>query len=480
MNRRARLALCVTCWSLSATSVAAESSKAPWVLVPVSDVGLPVARADVLTGPLEAAFSSAGEPVITNAEAANRIQARSAEPAELDDHEMAALKGKLRRAQAALATRTGSQPRILQDMTVEERDALARDPATAQQLEAVCLTLLEYELRDTSGGALAQARFCRELFPALRPDLASYPQNVVTAFEQSPRKTVRIEGPGSCTVILNGRDVGAAPRTLSVFAVAARVQLRCADRDTRVHAVNLGEEERISIDPALDRALHTDHGLYLTDGSVTLASVRQWLGARVLLLYTQILDGRIRVQLATASATAPNARRTLWFELMRGYTADVPAAVDELLHGPNTQTIHPAAVAASAAPESAQGSKSVPDSRFPLGPVLLGAGGVIMLGGALAAGLLGRSRDAELRRFGATCGDPCAATDAQRRELERVQRDAGTFYTLTTVLAVTGGVALGSAAAWYFLSDSSAEPKSLVTLHFAPGDGAGAQFFLHY
>ena len=104
----------------------------------------------------------------------------------------------------------------------------------------------------------------------------------------------------------------------------------------------------------------------------------------------------------------------------------------------------------------------------------------IMLGGALAAGLLGRSRDAELRRFGATCGDPCAATDAQRRELERVQRDAGTFYTLTTVLAVTGGVALGSAAAWYFLSDSSAEPKSLVTLHFAPGDGAGAQFFLHY
>lgn len=480
MNRRARIALCVTCWSLTATSVAAEPSKAPWVLVPVSDVGLPVARADVLTGPLEAALVAAGEPVITNAEAATRIQSRSAESAELDDAALAALKGKLKRAQSALATRTNSQPRILQDMAVEERDALARDPGTAQQLEALCLTLLEYELRDAGAGALAQARFCRELFPALHPDPAFYPQNVVAAFEQSPRKSVRVEGPAGCNVIVNGRDVGAAPRTLSVFPVAARLQLRCAGHETRVHAVRLGEQERISIDPALDKALHTDHGLYLTDGATPLAAVRQLLGARVLILYTQILDGRIRVQLAAASATAPNARRTLWYELLRGYTEDVAAVVEELLHGPNARALHPATVAATAGPGPAQNSKPAPESSFPLGPVLLGAGGVIMLGGAVAAGLLGRSRDAELKRFGATCGDPCAATDAQRRELERVERDAGTFYTLTTVLAVAGGVTLGSAAAWYFLSDSPSEPKSLVTLHFSPGGGAGAQFFLHY
>jgi hypothetical protein len=467
-------ALCFMCWSLLPFAAQAEEAKRPWVFVPVARGGLPVARAAALTSAWEAAVVAQGERVVPNEEAAEQVRAYSAEPVQLDAAARAAIERRLRSAQAELAVQPSSPLRMLRELSDAERDAVAQSPKAASQMEAICLTQLEYELK-SRGHVQEQARFCRELFPALQPGNGIYPPEVLSELEAAPRSEVRVAAPAGCRVLLNGSEVGVAPATFSAFRVPARVQLVCDGVATRVHPVQLGEHTSISIDPGLDAMVRTDRGLYLLGAVGAQVTLGQWLGARVIPLQVQIVDGRIRVQPMSAS-------RPLWFDLSRGYTDDdISLAVQELrgaahrdLRARNSQ-VSVQAVPPRGEPLIAEGA------TFPLGPVLLGGGGVAMLAAGLTTGLLGRSRDADVRRFAESCAAPCGASAEQRAEIQRAESEATAFYTATTVLVIGGGVALGAALTWFFLRPAaSGNEQSLAVFPRVSPEAVEARLEGHF
>jgi hypothetical protein len=476
MNLRARVALCITCWSVT-LPVAADADKQPWLFVPVSAGGLPAARASAFTGALEAAVVSAGEAVLLNDDAAENIRAYSSEPTEIPPDALKTLKRSLEAEQRELAALSAAAELALEGLSIEQRDAAAQDPNLAQQMEAICLTRLEYDVRMRAGEkAQKHAQLCRALFPALQPKTGAYPPGVLAELGNAPRRDVRVDGPAGCDIVLNGKAVGVAPATLSVFAGPARLQLRCDGRSTRIHPVVLGERERIAIDPALDAALHTDRGLYLTTESVPLAKVAQWLGARVVPLHVQIIDGRLRVQLMAAPfpPAGRTVQRTLWYDLLRGYDErEVSAVTAELLqrgHNPSPPLAVATSIAAAPARRTTRSAFSVPT-----GAIIVGGTGVALLAGGLVTGLMGQGRDAEIRRFGRECTAPCDPPPEQRAKIKQLQSEVKTLYTTTNILIVVGGVSVVAAVGWVLLWPKAADSDRVSFTPFASPSEAGAR-----
>jgi hypothetical protein len=470
MNLGARVALCI-CWSV-AMPVFAEADDRPWVFVPLARGGLPVARAAALTAAWEAEFIAQGEHVLPNDDAVEQVRAYSMEPPQLSAAERESIKRRLSDAQGELAVRPSSTTHVLQELSPAQRDAIAQDPLVAHQMEAVCLTQLEYEVR-SRGKIQSQAQFCRELFPSLRPDEGVYPPPVREALNAVGRVDVQVDGPAGCRVLLNGREVGTSPATLHVFPVRARVQLTCDGSASRVHSVLLGERKRLAVDPAADAVLRTDRGLYIVGVQAPSAMLEQLLGARVITLATQIVDGRIRVQVAGPKDAADPAILPLWFDLQNGYAKKALAPAVRQLIGEN---VPPAKVIRSVNPVLAGTvvSERNAGDELPLGPVLLGSGGAAMLAGSLVTGLLGAARDADVRQFAASCPAPCVATLQQRRGIEQAESEATALYTATVALAVGGGVVLGAAVGWFFLRDSFEGSASVAVLPWASPRAMGA------
>jgi len=476
MNLRACLALCIS-WSV-AMPAAADAGAQPWVFVPIAVGGLPVARASALTVALEAAVVSAGSSVLQNDDAVERIRLYSAESTVLPPDTLNTIKHALVEEQNELAVHPAAAARALEGLSLEQRDAAAQDPSLAQQMEAICLTRLEYDVRMRADSkAQKQAELCRTLFPALQPEAGAYPPPVLAELNNAPRHEVRVDGPSGCDVVLNGKVVGAVPAALSLFAGPARLQLRCAGRTTRVHPVVFGQREQIAIDPVFDAALHTDRGLYLTTESIPIVRVGQWLDARVVPLRVQIIDGRIRVQLSAAHAGSSAARRSLWYDLLRGYDErDVSAAADALLQGGYNTAPSPVAtsvaVPAAPAPSSTVG--------VPTGAIILGGAGAAMLAGGLVTGLMGRARDADVRHFAQQCPAPCDPPPEQRVKLQQLQSEVRTLYTTTNVLAVAGGVTVAAAVGWLLLWPKKKESERVSITPFASLSDVGARMALRF
>jgi hypothetical protein len=113
--------------------------------------------------------------------------------------------------------------------------------------------------------------------------------------------------------------------------------------------------------------------------------------------------------------------------------------------------------------------------RFPWGPVLLGSAGGLMLSAALVTGLMGHSRDAEIRRAAQACAGPaCMFAPQERIELLRLQDQISTFYAVTNVLLVVGGITTASSVVWYFLRPTPSEHEVSV-LPYVERGGAGAR-----
>lgn len=463
-------------WLTDGYAAAQGAQGGPWLFVPIAPHGLPLDRASRLTLPLETALVAAGGSVMSNEEAAARIRAEhSDEPPALEAEQLEALTRSLRDAQKELAGAGAASAlpllRSIEALPENERDALARDAAAAQLMEANCLTAVYLELRRRAPErAEAQAQLCRHLFPTLKPDPDAYPSEVLATVNAVERRDVRLEAPVGCRALLNGVDVGRTPLLLQVFPGPARLQFVCGERPTRVHLVRLGDQERLSVDAALDGVLHTERDLYLT-GRDAVAFLQRWLGVRVVPLFVSILDGSLRVAVGTPSA------KSIVYDLGSGYAPDDVSEFVEALRHPAPKLSPPRAAVAesSSQPPPSSPADTAGDSGVSIGPIALGAGGVVMLGTALVTGLLGSARDAEVRRFARACAAPCDPGSEQRQKAEALQSEVGTLYTATNILVVAGAVSVAGAAVWFLLAPRAGSREQAVLPEVGPAF-AGARF----
>jgi hypothetical protein len=226
---------------------------------------------------------SRGVPVIDNRSAASEIEHKhSRTPVRLQPEELERLDGALRTLADHLASENLPEARAalekVERLTPDARDYLNRQVNRARRRFHTCLLAAHLFAKEGyDDDAFNQVRKCARDFPGFEPEEGEYMPDSIKSFFSRAREelqsirpaTIHVDvAPGSassCRVRINGIDKGAVPaRIADVRTEAVRAQLECDGRSGRIYNVPVRPgDNRLTLDPRLDRALDTSSALVL-------------------------------------------------------------------------------------------------------------------------------------------------------------------------------------------------------------------------
>ena len=226
---------------------------------------------------------SRGVPVIDTRSAASEIEHKhSRTPVRLQPEELERLDGALRTLADHLASENLPEARAalekVERLTPDARDYLNRQVNRARRRFHTCLLAAHLFAKEGyDDDAFQQVRKCARDFPGFSPEEGEYMPDSIKSFFSRAREelqsirpaTIYVDvAPGSassCRARVNGIDKGAVPAKIAdVRAEAVRVQLECDGRSGRIYNVPVRPgDNRLTLDPRLDRALDTSSALVL-------------------------------------------------------------------------------------------------------------------------------------------------------------------------------------------------------------------------
>ena len=253
-----------------------------WLVIPVmANEDSTSSDATALVTPFETSLRSAGQEVLVSAGAAAAFETdHSSEPVQLNDDEMTRLLRRVGEAARHLALGEIMQAQEAMEgvyaLSGPARDFLNREAARARKIFDNCLMASYlWERSNEHQRALRQMLDCSRSFPGFRPEGRAYPPELRDLFAQATQRlgemqsTTLLVNSGSrmgCGVRLNGIEVGKSPMSWNdVRSGMTRVQLECDPGvPGRIHEIELEPgDNRMDIDPELDRAVRTRGALWL-------------------------------------------------------------------------------------------------------------------------------------------------------------------------------------------------------------------------
>ncbi|MCC6877729.1 MAG: hypothetical protein IT378_25695 [Sandaracinaceae bacterium] len=287
------------------------------------------------------------------------------------------------------------------------------------------------EARDTSGAATA-AQTCYRLQPAFTPNRELHPPAILERLDAA-RSTLGAslvvqtgeDDPAHCAIRVNGVRVGTSPSArVAVPAGTYAVQVECGSTPGRVHRVSVESgEATLRVRGTLDAALQTGPVSLVyatTEAQATLAgdlaALGRALGAdRVLAVVGGGPSPRLEVYEVPLTGPATRARVTVLERTDEGHVREAARALG-----------NPSLAAAPAG-----------SSVSPIGPLMLGAGGAVLVAGVLV-GAIALAEDGAL---GAACPSrlDCAPELMSRSAtMTALAATADVLLTVGAAAAITG------------------------------------------
>lgn len=446
MSLRPCFALCAAALVLDPFAVAAQDT---WIVVPVGIGEEPAADVRNFIAVSAAGIETrGGVTVLQGPVLRHRLENTVSLPYEAQD--ASPLTSQLAEADEQLVRELARQRydevigragELLEQAQVQSL-ALQRDAEASVHLARVCAyRTAAYLQQDDEPRATELATGCYRLVPGIALDERVIPR-VHELFERVGRglPTLRISGsrddPAGCTIRVNGRAIGETP-AIRIPAPTGdyRVQIECDDRAGRIHTIHVGEEDaEFVVRASLDTALHTDPPALVYESSSALA-----------MLPGDIAEAarRAGADFAYVIVQQPTSA------LMRSYR--IPESGPALLLGERTveRTSDPSRVRESASqlarstlasPVEGGASPSTPESSSisPVGPVLLGVGGAVLVAGVVM-GLVSLDQNSQIDAMcpGGTCADRPELHD-RVSEMLTLSAAADAFWIGGAVVAAVG------------------------------------------
>ncbi len=198
-------------------------------------------------------------------------QAREADLAYIEKHTQAALE----HVAQGHADRTRQAAMKVMRRAKQALESLNRQTVVAQQVQNSCLYLARAMLdQGNRDAALKHMAQCRSLVPDLRPSLKDHPPHVMRLVDEAElalatqaHGALKVSStPSGCSVMINGRRVGASPYIATQLPQGHyRLQVACGGKHpSRVHPVHLGSKnQQVHIDARFEKRLRTRKGITL-------------------------------------------------------------------------------------------------------------------------------------------------------------------------------------------------------------------------